>query len=81
MGGAFGTEVLGVRRGQELGLVYEAVVNGVKRELETVRNAEFIEDIVQMVLHRLFANEEFLADFAISEALGYELDDLFFAVA
>ena len=56
-------------------------MDGVEGELEAVGNAELIEDVVEVVLHRLFADEELFADFAIAEALGDELDNLLLAVA
>src|SRR5580700_9005966 len=34
-----------------------------------------------MILYGLLADEKFLADFFVAEALGDELDDFFFAVA
>ena len=65
----------------QLGLVNQSVVNGVKREFEAVGDAEFVEDIVQMVLNGLFGDEKFFTDFLVAEALGDELDDFLFAVA
>src|ERR1700732_624098 len=65
---------------RKLGLVDQAMVNRVEGEFEAVGNAEFIENIMQMVLHRLLANEELFPDFAVAEALRYELYDFFLAV-
>jgi hypothetical protein len=56
-------------------------MDGVERQFEAVGDAEFVEDVVEMVFYGLFGDEEFFADFLITEALGYELDDFFFAVA
>ena len=53
----------------------------VEREFEAVGDAEFVEDVVQVVLDGLFGDEKFFADFLVAEALGDELDDFFFAVA
>src|SRR5579863_788067 len=69
------------RATKRLRLIYEAVMDGVEGQFETVGNSEFIENIVQVIFHRLFADEELLADFAIAEALCDELNDFFFAVA
>ena len=64
-----------------LGLVDEAVVDGVEGELEAVGDAEFVEDVVEMVFYGLLADEEFFADFFVAKALGDELHDFFFAIA
>ena len=56
-------------------------MDGVEREFEAIGNAELIEDVVQMVFHRLLADEELFADFLIAETLGDELHDFFFAIA
>ena len=56
-------------------------MQGVQREFEAVGDAEFIEDIVQVVLHGLLGDEEFFADFAVAETLRDEADDFFLAVA
>src|SRR5579863_1875280 len=63
------------------GLVDEAMVDGVESELEAIGDAELVENIVQVVFHRLFADEKLLADFAVAEALRDELNDFLFAVA
>jgi hypothetical protein len=39
------------------GLVNQPVVDGVKRELEAVGNAQLVENIVEVILHRLLADE------------------------
>src|ERR1700722_19959077 len=57
------------------------MVDGVEREFEAVGNAEFIEDVVQMVFYGLLADEELFADFLVAEALSDELHDFFFAIA
>jgi hypothetical protein len=62
-------------------LVDEAVVDGVKRELEAIGHAEFVEDVVKVIFHRLFADEKLLADFLVAETLSDELHDFFFAIA
>jgi hypothetical protein len=64
-----------------LRLVYEPVVNGVQCQFEAVGDAEFVEDVVQVVLDGLLGDEKFFADFLVAEALGYELHNFFFAVA
>ena len=67
--------------GTHLGLVYKPVVNCIQGEFEAVGDAELIENIVQVVFHGLFGDEELFSDFLVAEALGDELDDFFFAVA
>jgi hypothetical protein len=66
---------------KESGLIDETVVDGVERQFEAVGDAEFVEDVVQMVFNGLLGDEQLFADFLVAEALGYELDDFFFAVA
>jgi hypothetical protein len=64
-----------------LGLVDESVVDGVESEFEAIGNAKLVENIVQMILYSLLADEKFFADLLVAEALGDELNDFFFAVA
>ena len=40
-----------------LGLIDEAMVDGVEGQFQAVRDPEFIEDIVQVILYGLFADE------------------------
>src|SRR5216684_1642152 len=53
----------------------------VQRQFEAVGDAEFIEDVVQMVLDGLLGDEKFFTDFLVAEALRDELNNFFFAVA
>src|SRR5260370_15543610 len=64
-----------------LRLIDQSVVNGIQREFEAVGNAKFVEDVVQMVLDRLFGDEELFPDFLVAEALRDELNNLLLAVA
>jgi hypothetical protein len=64
-----------------LRLVDQSVMYRIQREFEAVGDAEFVEDVVQVVLDGLLGDEKFFADFFVAEALGDELDDFFFAVA
>jgi hypothetical protein len=64
-----------------LGLVDEAVVDGVESEFEAIGNAKLVENIVQVIFYGLLADEKFFADFLVAETLGDELNDFFFAVA
>src|SRR6266478_5766521 len=57
------------------------MVNGVEGKLQAVGNAELVEDIVQVIFYRLFADEKLFADFLVAEALRDELHDFLFAVA
>src|SRR4051794_39038423 len=59
----------------------EALVNSVERQFQAVGNPEFVEDVVQVVLHRLFANEHLLGHFLVLVTLRYQADDLAFALA
>ena len=49
------------------------MVDGVEGQFEAVGNAELVEDIVEVILYGLLADEELFADFAIAEALRDEL--------
>ena len=56
-------------------------MDGIEGEFESVGHPELIEDVVQMVFHSLLADEQFLADFTVAEALRDQLDDLLLAIA
>ncbi len=71
----------GRRNVLELGLIDEAVVDGVESEFEAIGNAKLVEDIVQVIFYGLLADEKFFADFLVAEALCHKLYDFFFAVA
>ena len=53
----------------------------VQREFEAVGDAQLIENIVQVIFHRLLADEQFFANFLVPESLRHQLHDFFFAVA
>ena len=53
----------------------------IERQFEAVGDAEFIKNVVEMILHGLLADEESYADFLVAKALGDELDDFLLAVA
>ena len=59
----------------------KSLVNRVQRKFQTVRNAELVEDVVQMVLNRLLADEHLLRHFAILVALRHQAHDLALALA
>jgi hypothetical protein len=65
---------------KKLGLVDQTVMDSVEGEFEAVGDTEFIENIMQVVLHRLFADKKLFPDFAVAESLGYELYNFFLAV-
>ena len=46
------------------------MMDGVQGEFKSVGDAELVEDIVQMVLYGLLADEEFFSNFFIEEALS-----------
>ena len=62
-------------------LVNQVMVHGVQSEFKPVGEAELVEDITQMVLYSLLADEEFFTNFFVAEALGDMLDYFHFAVA
>ncbi len=64
-----------------LGLINQAVVNRIQRELQAIGDAELVEDVVQMVFDGLLGDEKFFANFLVAKALSDELDNFFFAVA
>src|SRR5579863_3749333 len=64
-----------------LGLVDEAMMDGVESEFKAIGDAKLVEDVVQVIFYGLLADEKFFADFLVAEALGNELNDFFFAVA
>ena len=57
----------------------QALVDGVERQFQAVGNAQLVEDVVQMVLHRLLADEHLLGHFLVLVALRHQRDD--FALA
>ena len=56
-------------------------MDGVERQFQPVGNAQLVEDVVQMVLHRLLADEHLLGHFLVLEALRHQRHDLPFALA
>ena len=52
-----------------LRLVDQPMVNRVQRQFQPVGNAQFIEDVVQVIFHRLLGDEQLLSDFLIAEPL------------
>jgi hypothetical protein len=63
------------------GVVDEAVMYGVQRQFEPVRNSQLVENIVEVVFDCLFANEELFPDLFIPVTLCDQLHDFFFAIA
>ena len=61
-------------------MVDQAMVDRVEGEFQAIRDAEFVEDVVQVIFDGLLGDEKLLADFLVAETLGDELDDFFFAV-
>ena len=53
----------------------------VEGKLKAVRDAELVENIVEVILYSLLRDEKLFADFLVAETLGDELDDFFFPVA
>ena len=52
-----------------------ALIDAIRR-IQPVRNTQLIENIVQMILHRLFADEHPLGHFLILETLRHQDDNL-----
>src|SRR3989449_10582730 len=59
----------------------QSVVDGVEGQLEPVRNPELVENVMEVVLDGVFADEELFPDFLVPVALGNQLDDFLLAVA
>src|ERR1700726_3219044 len=62
-------------------LVNQPVVNSVECKFKAIGNAELIENIMQVVLYGLFADEELFADFSVAKSLSDKLNDFFFTIA
>ncbi len=65
--------------GGVLAVQMQPLVDRVQRQFQTVGNAQLVEDVVQMVLHRLLADEHLLGHFFVLVALRHQRDD--FALA
>src|SRR5579864_1208248 len=59
----------------------KTLVKSIEREFETVGNTQLIEDIVQMVLHGLFADEHLFSHLFVLISLGDKLDYLSLTLA
>src|SRR2546425_326207 len=64
-----------------LPLPNQSVVDGVEGQFEPVRNPELVENVMEVGLDGLFADEELSPDFLVPVALGDQLDDFLLAVA
>ena len=53
----------------------------VEGQLEPVGNAQLVENVVQVVLDGLLADEQLLPDLFVAETLGDELHDFLLAIA
>src|SRR5579863_8577012 len=67
-------------RNTGLSVVDQAEEDDVKSELEAVRNAEFVEDVVQVIFYGLLGDKKLFTDLFVAEALRDELNDFLFAV-
>src|SRR6201984_1602762 len=56
-------------------------MDSVESKLEPVGHPEVVENVVQMILDRLLADENVLPDFAVVKSVRHQLDDFFFAIA
>src|SRR5579859_5089109 len=59
-----------------LAVQMQTLVDGVKSQFQAIGDAKFIEDVMQMVLHRLLADEHLLGHFLVLVALCDQSDDL-----
>ena len=59
----------------------QAVVNGIESKFQPVGDAKFVEDVMQVIFDRLFADEEFSRDLFVPATLRHQLHDLLFAIA
>ena len=59
----------------------QVVVDGVERQFQPVGNAQLVEDVVQVVLHRLLADEHLLGHFLVLESLRHQGHDFPLALA
>ena len=59
----------------------QTFVNRVKREFQPIGYSELVEDVVQMVLDRLLADEHLLRHFPVLIALRHQPDDFALALA
>ena len=59
----------------------EVFVDGVERQFQAVGDAQLVEDVMQMVLDGLLADEHSLGNLLVFEALGDQFDHLLLAVA
>src|SRR3984957_20557423 len=69
------------KRSRHLNRVNQSVMDCVQRKFQTVGHAQLIENIMQVILYRLLADKKLLADFAVPEALRYQLHDFLLPVA
>src|SRR5215469_6303950 len=53
----------------------KTLMDGVQREFEAIGDAQLIEDVVQVVLYRLLADEHLLGHFLVLVALRDQLND------
>jgi hypothetical protein len=53
----------------------------IERQFEAIGDAEFIENVVHVILYSLFADEQLFADFLVVKTLADELNDIHLAVA
>src|ERR1035437_10775853 len=54
----------------------QALPHDVRRRLDPVLHVQLLEGVVNMVLHCALRDRELLADLLVTEAFGYELEDL-----
>ena len=57
------------------------VVNGVKSKLQPIRDAKFVEDVMQVIFDSLFADGQLSAYLLVTVALRHQMHDLLFTLA
>src|SRR5271156_6287438 len=64
----------------ESSLIDQAMMNREEGQFQPVGYSEFVENVVQMILHRLLADKELFANLAVAKALRHQLHDFLLAI-
>lgn len=73
-------KIRGITLKSGLCLVDQAMVNCVQGKFKTIGDAEFIENVMQVILDCLLADKELFANFLVAVALGDQLDNFLFSI-
>ena len=80
-GGRYSTRPYGHAGDGRLAAGVQVVVDGVERQFQAVGNSQLIEDVVQVVLHRLLTDEHLLGHLFVLETLRHQRHDFPLALA